>query len=291
MAEETPQIYTGKFVRKNNLLLDFLRSMEAEPPTPITSQLREQLAIAENCDFTQQLINSLSSTAENSLASYIRQYVRNNASDITELPAMERFYINAKEAALDHSAVSIQRVDVETLPAIAFSSTTTRPADFLATKNPAWKYAAGAFEFNRRATIQVNYSLRALLDIPGVSTEETIQWRFSDSGTNRIVTLTPTLHLEGSLTTGNTIAIPLLTAMFYPEHYHSKPRIPLDGSFTVTVGDNLATYGRIDRMRLSLQRSSWVARGPLGGYDSVLLPKTTIEQTEDTSNFLELIEL
>lgn len=281
----------GKFVRKGFILRDLLLSMQAENPSPNALTMEELLTIVQECDFQAQLIEAFKSNSEFSLPAYIRQYVRNNTSDITDLPSMQRFFVNPASAAIDTSAASLQRITDAAVPLLKFNHS-TKPADFLATKNNPWALQGDGtiFEFTRRATVQINVAFSAAMNVADTAAAD-LQWRYSDSGTNRIVTYTPTLHIEGALNTGSRMDIPLGTATFFPEHYSHNLRTPFAMGFRLAVLDNTGAFGRVDRITVSVQRSTWVAQSPSGVYDRVQLLKRTPLGQVDTSNYVELIEV
>ena len=283
-------ITSGEFVRKGFLAKDLHESLSAEAPSIAAQLAMEELQIEQSCDFEQQLITALGTDGEGSLPAIIRQHIRNNTGDSTLLPAMERFHLHEKDDPLGHVRQSLQRITDAVVPPFGAFLATERPADFMATKSAPWTQQNGVFTFTRKAIVQVHMQFYVGLAIGGES-EANLQWRLSDSGTNRIVTITPTLHLDGNLSAGVSDTISLPTVLFYPEHYPRNTRLAINSGFTLSVKDVDATFGRVDNIRISLQRSTWVAKSTTDVYDAVVLLKRTAAGTYDSSNFLELTEL
>lgn len=283
-------ITSGEFVRKGFLAKDLHESLAVESPSSTAQLALEELQIEQSCDFEQQLITALGADGEGTLPATIRQHIRNNTGDSTLLPAMERFHLHEKDDPLGHVRHSLQRItDAAVAPFNAFL-TSERPADFMATKSTPWTQQNGMITFTRKATVQVHLQFYVGLSI-GEEAEANLQWRLTDSGTNRIVTITPTLHLGGNLAAGISDTISLPSVMFYPEHYPRNTKLAINTGFTMSVKDADATFGRVDNLRISLQRSTWIAKSTTDVYDAVVLFKRTAAGIHDSSNFLELTEL
>lgn len=281
---------SGEFVRPGFLAQDLHESMAATSPSVNAQAAHEALQIEQNCDYNQQLIDALQQSGEGSLPSVIRQLVRNNASDATVLPAMERFHLSDKDDALGSVSLSLQRITEAPIAPFEVWPERERPADFVATKSAPWSFQGGVLTFTRQAIVQIHLQFLLGLTIGGEAANN-LQWRLPDSGTNRIITITPTLHLTGNLGSGDTMEIALPAVMFYPEHYARNTRIPVQASIPLEVKNPSGTYGRIDSLRVSLQRSTWIAKSTTGTYDAIALFKRTAAGTFDNTNFMEVTEL
>ncbi len=283
-------ITSGEFVCKGFLTKDLLEHLSAPSPTSTSQLALEELEIKQSCDFEKQLTTALVGDGQGSLPAAIRQYVRNNASDATLIPAMERFYLHSKTDPINHVQHHIRRLTESPVEPFKLFKAKENPADFMATKSAPWSEQEGVITFKRAAKVQVHLQFYAGLFI-GNETAANLQWRLADSGTNRIITITPTLHLVGNLAPGIADTLSLPAVMFYPEHYARSTKVAINTGFTLSVKDNGASFGRIDSMRVSLQRSTWIAKSIDNVYDSVTLIKRTAAGMHDSSNYLELTEL
>lgn len=281
---------SGDFVHKGFLAKDLRTSMAATTPSVNAQAARTALQITQQNNFQEQLITAMTRDGEGSLPAAIRQHVRNNTGDSTLLPAMERFHLNQKDDAQGFIRQSIARETEAAVPAFSAYEAVEHPANFLATKSAPWVMDKGVFTFTRKATIQAHVQFYIGLTVGGEAVDK-LQWRLTDSGTNRIVIVTPTLHLAGNLAGNETMTVSLPPMMLYPEHYANAVRVPITAGFTFTVKDPEASLGRIDSMSVSLQRSTWVAKSTTNAFDAVVLVKRTPAGTFDSSNFVELTEL
>lgn len=290
-VDDNATVEKGYFIRKGHLLGDLTQEITADKPTTNAKLVKERLRITQECDFEAQLVADVGKTTPTSLGGHIKQYVRNNASDNTELPGAARLLINPDSLASSRSTKMIRRPSSESIFPIDLVQS-NKMVTHLNTRANIWQLKDGKVNFTDRGEVLINLNLMIGIAFSDTDTGAgTINWRFSDTGTNRYVILTPILQLNGSLTTAEeTMRIPLGQIVLFPEDIVSRKRTPFNASIRTAVKDDSGTYGRVDGLSLIIERSTWVATVG-GNMDAVGFFKQTLTGVSDTANFLEIIEL
>ena len=290
-ADDNAVVEKGFFIRKGYLLGDLTTEITADKPSTNAKLVKERLRITQECDFEAQLLADVGKTTPSSLGGHIKQYVRNNASDNTELPGAARLMFNPDSLPSSRSAKMIRRPSSESVFPIELVQS-KKIVTHLSTKPNIWALKDGKITFTDRGEVLINLNMMVGVSFSDTDTGSgTVSWRFSDTGTNRYVILTPILQLGGSLTTAEeTMRIPLGEIVVFPEDILSRKRVPFHASIRFPVKDDSGTYGRVDSASLHIERSTWVATVG-GNMDAVGFYKQSLANVPDTANFLEVIEL
>ena len=296
MATTPPDdvIASGSYLRQGKILSDITRAITADTPTYNARQLAEKLKIRQVCNFQTELEQDVAKKTPDSLGGYIKQYVRNNTSDTTELPAAARMLFNSTDMQSNRSTTLMRRPGNDATFRLNLAEERKIVTNF-ATKEPIWATGPatpGEITFTKPGNILVNINAMFGVAFSDTDTElNPIVWRFSDTGTNRFVIITPYIELRGALSTGlPTMRLNLGELAIYPEDIISRKRVPFSSSLQFQVMSDDGVFGKVEGISFHIERSTWVGTVN-GAMDGVGLFKQSLAGLPDTSNYMELIEL
>lgn len=285
-----PSEISQKFVGAGQLSQDVLASIKKEDSTGV--QVAQQLKRIQSCNYDTALTASIQSAQPDSLGVYIRENLRNNVSDDTKLKSIRRHYFNPASLDKGVSLRAFAAVDSlsQDVPLGVLEDTvtyySTQPAGFTVEDNKR-------FVFTKKA----RYGLYMDLNVGLWSGQGPIQsqiltpiWKNGNSA-NHEVTFSIYLQVTGSLSGGvDVYTLPLLSGYILQQDVIDKYTQRVSAFFPFSAVDGDAPLGSIQKMNVILRRSSWVAT-----YDGVTerlgFFKTTDAGVNDTSNYIELIEL
>lgn len=293
MAGETPPDDTpDRFVTTGQVVKD-MRSIFIDGPAEIAQQVREIIGRESVCDFDAQIISSLATDAPSTLAQTIRTHVRSTEGDNTQLKAANRMYLNPRSIPVRNSQVAITRTGVQLsypLP-IAYERDLV---GHVAMQDECYTREGNILTFHRPATIMITSKLNWGV-WPGVDRWDAAtadpSWRFSAGGNNRNVTTSLSLILSGTVFGGAlTDKILPQTTVFYEEEVTPSQVRQLVSSTILTVMTPNSVYGKIESIALEIERSPYVITYGVRT-DHVGFFKETAINVEDTSNYIEIVEL
>ncbi len=286
--EETPD----RFVTKSQVVKD-VRSVFIVGPAEVAAELTELIGRQSVCDFDQQIISSLATDTDGSLAQTIRTHIRSTEGDDTTLRAAQRLYLNPPTLPVKNSQVGITRTGaLLTYPLpIEYERdlirhkammpkcytregnvlTFTRPAKIVITAKLNWGVWSGADKW----------------DAPTVDPN----WRFSAGGNNRNVTSSLSLVITGNLAGGaSTDKILPQTTVFYEDEVYPSQVRQLMSSTAINVMTPGDPRGVIETLTFGVERSPYVIMYGVRT-DHVGFFKETALNVEDTTNYIEIVEL
>lgn len=281
-----------RFVASGQVTRDLLNSIQADTD-PDLAIVRELLSRASNCDFKAELIAGLSQDGGTTLAQVIHTYIRNNSGDTTALKAAERLYLNPQSLPLKQSQHAYKRVTPQLTQALQIAYQRDIVQN-LATLDKCYSRVGNVLTFTRPARIMLVASLNwGVWDGDGNwdSAPASPSWRFSAGGNNRVITAGLNVLIEGSLTQG-VLARKLQpqAAIFYEEEIYPSTLRPMYSTMVLDVLTPQSSFGRIEKLSLEVERSPFVISYGTQ-VDNLGFFKTTVADSEDNSNFIEVIEL
>lgn len=293
MAGETPPDDTpDRFVTTGQVVKD-IRSIFVDGPVEIADQVRALIGRESVCDFPAQIVGGLATDGGNTLAQTIRTHIRDTEGDNTQLKAANRLYLNPATVPLRNSEVAITRSGAQlSYPLqIAYERDLVRHK---AMQGECYTREGNILTFTRPATIMINAKLNwgvwSGLDRWDAVTVDP-SWRFSSGGNNRNVTTSLSMILGGTLFGGaQTDKILAQTTLFYEEEVYPAQVRQLVSSTILTVMTPTDVRGKIETLKLEIERSPYVLTYGVRT-DHVGFFKNTAMNTEDTTNYIEIVEL
>ena len=292
MATTPAPAPSPKFVTAAQVVKD-IRSLLTEGPFEIADELRSHLTRESLCDFSAQTVSSINSDVGDSLAQVIRTHVRGTTGDGTQLKAANRLYINPMSLGDKNSNLGIARTGSQlSYPlSISYDRNVVRHRSTL---EPCFTRSGNVLTFTRKAKLMVisqlnwgNWSGADKWDAPTVDPS----WRFNAGGNNRTVTSSLNFLFTGNFggSASNVKVLPQ-TVFFYEEEIYPASVRQLVSVTEFTVKDPELESGEIEQLSLEIERSPYVISYG-SRTDHMGFFKTTGAGIEDTSNYIEIIEL
>lgn len=289
---ETTLVAQQAFVNKDGIIKDLLNEFSKEEPSVEITQLKRDLAIEQECDLQADFLAALKDRDDESLSNYIRMYVRDNSNDVTEMPAAVKYLFTSTDQEPDQAFTLVGETNTQQ-KSLEFKER-LEPFDFYGSKSPSWEEQEGWIFFKERINILLNYEFVLQLSLGDQSTDN-INWRLSNTGTNRMVSVHPILELKGRFTNGNQTVMQLPGILFYPEDLVQKDIAVVSSSLSLEIKNPNYSGGYIESIRMGLSRGPWVAsrnNNTTTIKDRVSILKKTVKGQPDIhNNYMEIIEL
>lgn len=302
---ETPAP-SGNFVLDGQVSKDLYNTLLAD--TALAALLRDKLKIVQQCDYPQQIAAAAASTQTDSLGAYIQANMRGVTETISQLKSATRLYLNPKSQLHGTSVHVLRRLDTElshplnvayTKDLVGYLQsqaapftvagnqlTFTRPCKLMFILKAHWGIWNGAGTITGEMPPELNGT-----GVPSDWAMVEPLWRFSSSGTNRTVTVQPSFNLLGSLSTGSEVVkLQPSACMFQEQDVYPYDLIKQVTFLQVEVLRGSAAFGRVEKLNLTVERTPYVAHFGQST-DALGLFKATVSGLDDTSNYVDVLEL
>lgn len=303
---ETPENPSGNFVLEGQVSRDLYDTLQTD--SAVSALLRDKLKIVQQCNYPQLIAAAAASTQTDSLGKYINDNMRGASSSTTQLKSAMRLFFNPKTQMKNTSLRTMRRLDTELSHGLEVIErknlvgyldsheppftvdgnelTFTRPCRLMFILNARWGVWNGSGTLDGQMPAELNGT--------GNPTDWAMvepTWRFTATGTNRTVTVQPSFNISGSLSTGSELVkLQPAPLMFQEQDIYPHSPITQISTVFVEVLRGSGAFGRVEKLQLTVERTPYVAHfGQVT--DALGLFKNTIAGVEDSSNFVDVIEL
>lgn len=280
----------ARFVATGQVSADLRATLQGEGSN--ATVLSGLLARTQSCDYDSDLVNSIQSTAVDSLGTYIRDHLRNNAGDETALKPIRRYYFNpgTLEKGYSQKAYAASNTTQQDLTLGVLEDTIT----YYSTKTPSYSVVNGKrLQFTASGKYLVYFDINVgLWSGQGALASQALTpvWRYG-SMVNHEVSFSIYAIVRGNLASAaESYAIPILSSYVLQQDVLDKYAQRLNGSFAFDAIDSSFGLGSITSIEFVVIRGSWVATYD-GTQERLGFFKLTDAGVTDSSNYIEIIQL